>query len=59
MKGHNTLALNAATIIEAVQEYLNKRAAIGFPADRVDSVTFINGHYHFITSERKKEEETK
>jgi hypothetical protein len=55
MRGNNVLVLNAATVIDAVQEYLDKRAALAFPADRVDSVTFNDGSYRFLTSERTKE----
>jgi hypothetical protein len=42
MKGNNELRLNEATMIEAVQEYLDKRAIV--PKDRVTSVKANNSY---------------
>ena len=54
MKGNNILVLNAATVTEAMQEYLDKRA-YGGKADKVDSVSFTGIEYRFSLSERKQE----
>jgi hypothetical protein len=40
MKGNNTIVVNAATLVEAMQEYLNKRA-IGNQADTITSVGYM------------------
>lgn len=58
MKGTNTIVVNTATVVEAMQEYLDKRAA-GGKADKVESVSskFDAGSlsFHFNLSERKLE----
>ena len=56
MRGNNTLVANASTVVQAMQEYLDRRT-VGGKADKVDSVTFRSGtgtsEYHFTLSERK------
>jgi hypothetical protein len=52
MKGNNVIELNAATVIEAVQEYLDKRT-VGGRADKVEAVSFTSGWFRFTTCERK------
>ena len=58
MKGRNTLHLNEATIIEAVQEYLNQR--LKEPTQKVESVKFSgSGPYQnvfLVTLEEKKDD---
>lgn len=38
MKGSNKMNLNEATMMDAVQEYLNKRTAVGYKAPKVTGV---------------------
>jgi len=45
MRGNNTFMLNGATMIEAVQEYLDKRMT---PAPKVNSVAWGNGDGVFV-----------
>jgi hypothetical protein len=56
MRGSNTLVANTSTVVQAMQEYLDRRT-VGGKADKVDSVTFRSGsvasEYHFTLSERK------
>jgi hypothetical protein len=56
MKGNNTLIVNASTMVEAMQEYLDRRTA-GAKADKVEHVTYVsegvNAVYKFGLSERK------
>jgi hypothetical protein len=56
MKGNNTLIVNASTMVEAMQEYLDRRTA-GAKADKVEHVTYanegVNTVYKFGLSERK------
>ena len=53
MKGNNRIVVNQATMVEAMQEYLDKRAA-GGKADKVESVDYImegsSGVYKFHLS---------
>ena len=44
LKGRNEFTLNEATIIQAVQEYLDRRRAPEFPPDTVESVKPYRGH---------------
>ena len=56
MRGSNTLVANASTVVQAMQEYLDRRT-VGGKADKVDSVTFrvdnASNEYRFTLSERK------
>lgn len=56
MKGNNTLSVNSSTMVEAMQEYMDKRAA-GSKADKVESVAYAleggSSVYKFLLSERK------
>lgn len=45
MKGTNTLRFNQATIVEAVQEYLNKRLTVDAGKQTVLSVTTESNAY--------------
>lgn len=58
MKGNNIIVANASTVVEAMQEYLDKRAA-GGKTDKVESVSskFDAGSlsFHFNLSELKSE----
>jgi hypothetical protein len=59
MKGSNILKVNSGTVVEAMQEYLNRRALIQYPADKVISVSVESGWFSFTVEERKKSEDTK
>jgi hypothetical protein len=58
MKGTNVLVANAATVMEAMQEYLDRRT-VGSKADKVESVSAVatsgSFEYRFYISERKQE----
>lgn len=54
MRGNNTLNLNEATIIEALQEYFDKRS-LRSPF-KVTSVTYTGGTFRVSTEEREIEE---
>jgi hypothetical protein len=50
-KGNNVLELNAATVIEAVQEYLNKRIIAPAPPPKIMSVSYTGSVYRFYTTD--------
>lgn len=56
MRGNNVIVANAATVVEAMQEYLDRRA-IGGKSDKVESVSYAidsgQSTYRFFLSERK------
>lgn len=43
MKGQNELRLNKETVLEAIEEYVNKRA-VGSGIIEATAITFINGN---------------
>lgn len=49
MRGVNDFRLNEATMIEAVQEYLNKRMTVFAP--KVTSVCMNNGDFRVLVTE--------
>ena len=56
--GNNTLKLNAATVMEALQEYLDRRT-VGPGADEVVSVSYVQNEFRIGLKEREEVEEKK
>ena len=61
MKGDNELCVNAATLIEALQEYFDRRCVIGSGWGAIAGIRFdaIDGYFDVYVAEAVKDEAQK
>lgn len=61
MKGNNTMRLNEATLMEALQEYFDRRCVIGSGWGAIAGIRFdaIDGYFDVYVAEAVKDEAQK